>query len=412
LSGVKIEVPDKMTFFFQDGYVRYRVAYGGRASGKSWAAVRGLIVKSLQKKRRILCCREFQNSIADSIKHTLEENIELLGLSAYFNSTKEGITCTNGSQFIFRGLHNNVSEIKSLENISIAYVEEAENVSEESWQTLIPTIRADESEIWAVFNPKREEAATYQRFVLFPPKNAIVAKVNYVDNPFCPSVMIEEAENLREKNLAMYRHIWLGECRKSDENALWKYAAMIQPYRVKQCPADLERLVIGVDPAVTSADTSDLTGIVAAGSARNPKTGELEYYVLDDRSLKASPNEWAKAVIALYVDLDADRVVVETNNGGDLVASLLRNIDPSVSLTAVRATRGKILRAEPIAALYERGLVHHVGEFPALEDQMCSFTGDPKEKSPDRLDALVWALTELACGANAEPEVGNIALSY
>mgnify|MGYP002770471844 CR=1 FL=1 len=135
---VNIEVPDKLTFFFQDGYVRYRVAYGGRASGKSWAAVRGLIVKSLQKKRRILCCREFQNSIADSIKHTLEENIELLGLSAYFNSTKEGITCTNGSQFIFRGLHNNISEIKSLENISIAYVEEAENVSEESWQTLIP----------------------------------------------------------------------------------------------------------------------------------------------------------------------------------------------------------------------------------------------------------------------------------
>ena len=85
---------------------------------------------------------------------------------------------------------------------------------------------------------------------------------------------------------------------------------------------------------------------------------------------------------------------------------------PSLSLTAVRATRGKILRAEPIAALYERGLVHHVGEFPALEDQMCSFTGDPKEKSPDRLDALVWALTELAGGANSEPEVGNIALSY
>ena len=409
---VNIEVPDKLTFFFSDGYVRYRVAYGGRASGKSWAAVRGLIVQALKKKRRILCCREFQNSIADSIKHTLEENIELLGLSGYFDSTKEGITCTNGSQFIFRGLHNNISEIKSLENIFIAYVEEAENVSEESWQTLIPTIRAEESEIWAVFNPKRIESATYQRFVLFPPRNSIVAKVNYVDNPFCPQVMIEEAENMREKNLAMYRHIWLGECRKSDENALWKFGSMIQPYRVRECPADLERLVIGVDPAVTSAAGSDMTGIVAAGSARNEKTGELEYFVLDDRSLKATPNEWAKAVVDLYVDLDADRVVAEVNNGGDLVLTLLRTLDPTVSLSAVRATRGKILRAEPIAALYERGLVHHVGEFPALEDQMCSFSGDPKEKSPDRLDALVWALTELSGGANAEPEVGNIALSY
>lgn len=411
-GNVQIQVPGKLTLFFDPGYHRYRVAYGGRSSGKSWAAERALLVRALQSKIRILCCREFQNSIAESVKHTLEENIELLGLETSFRSTKDSITCVNGSQFIFRGLHNNVSEIKSLENISIAYVEEAENVSEDSWQTLIPTIRADNSEIWVVFNPKRPDAATYQRFVVNPPGNALIRKVNYVDNPFCPRVMIEEAEEMRRKNPGLYRHVWLGECRTNDDRALWKRDLMIDPFRVKVCGVDLERIVIGVDPAVTSASSSDFTGIVAAGLAKNPKTGEMEYYVLEDRSMRASPNEWAQGVIDLYIDYEADRVIGEVNNGGDLIESLLRRFDPAVSFMAVRATRGKILRAEPIASLYERGLVHHVGEFPELEDQMCSFTGADGEKSPDRLDALVWALTELSGDAVAEPEVGDIALSY
>lgn len=224
--------------------------------------------------------------------------------------------------------------------------------------------------------------------------------------------MIEEAEDMRRKNPGLFRHIWLGECRTADENALWKQSTMIEPYRVHVCGVDLERIVIGVDPAVTSASSSDLTGIVAAGRAKNQKTGEMEYYVLEDRSLRATPNEWAQAVIDLYMDYDADRVVGEVNNGGDLIESLLRRFDPTVSFMAVRATRGKILRAEPIAALYERGLVHHVGDFPQLEDEMCSFVGADGEKSPDRLDALVWALTELSGGVSAEPEQGEIALSY
>jgi len=410
-ARINIDVPEKLSFFFDPRYVRYRVAYGGRSSGKSWAAERGLLVRALQRKIRILCCREFQNSIAESVKHTLEENIELLGLQSFFTSTRESITCHNGSQFIFRGLHNNIAEIKSLENIAIAYVEEAENVSEESWQTLIPTIRAEQSEIWVVFNPRRPDSATWQRFVVTPPDNAIIRKINFDENPFCPDVMREEAENLRRINPALFRHIWLGECRTSDENALWKHP-MIDSARVKSCRVDLERVVVAIDPAVTSATTSDLTGIIVAGRARDPKTGESEYYVLEDRSCRTSPNEWAQIAIDVYADYDADRIVAEVNNGGDLVESLMRRIEPSISFAAVRASRGKILRAEPVSALYERGLVHHVGSFPELEDQMCSFSGANGEKSPDRLDALVWALTELSGHTNATPEVGEIALSY
>ena len=410
--NIGIQVPEKLTFFFDPEWVRYRVAYGGRSSGKSWAAERGLLLRAMRSKIRILCCREYQNSIAESVKHTLEENIELLGLTQYFRSTKESIYCVyTGSQFIFRGLHNNVSEIKSLENISIAYVEEAENVSEESWQTLIPTIRAPLSEIWVVFNPKKVQAATYQRFVVNPPRNAIIRKINYDENPFCPDIMNEEAEEMRLRNPGLFRHVWLGECRTADERALWKHD-MIDAARLNMCGAELERIVVGVDPAVTSKTGSDLTGIVAAGRARNRKTGEMEYYVLEDRSMRSSPTDWAKAVTDVYVDYDADRVIGEVNNGGDLIEELLRRYDATISYKAVRATRGKILRAEPIASLYERGLVHHVGTFPNLEEEMCSFVGAEGEKSPDRLDALVWALTELSSGENAEPEVGEIAISY
>ena len=401
--ALDISCPEKLLFFFDSNYVRYRVAYGGRSSGKSWTAAQGLIVRSMQKKIRILCCREIQKSIKESVKKTLESTIERMGLAGAFTFKQDSIVCCNGSEFIFQGLHANVQQIKSLENISIAYVEEAETVTEESWQVLIPTIRAVNSEIWVCFNPKDATDATYQRFVVNPPSDCISMKINYTDNPFCPEVMKAEAEDLKRKNPGLYRHIWLGECRQANENALWKARTMIDPYRVnvRDCPSDMRRIVVGVDPAVTNTATSDETGIVCVGCAKNAHTGEMEYYVLDDWSMKGSPNEWAKRAIDLYSEYDADRIVVEVNNGGDLVESLMRRIDSGISLSSVRATRGKILRAEPIAALYERGLVHHVGTFPLLEDEMCNFCGTDGESSPDRLDALVWALTELSgdsCG--------------
>ena len=122
--------------------------------------------------------------------------------------------------------------------------------------------------------------------------------------------------------------------------------------------------------------------------------------VLADRSRKASPSAWGGEVVNLYHELDADRVVGEVNNGGDLIENLLRQIDPDLSYRDVRATRGKILRAEPVAALYEKGRVHHVGRFPDLEDQMTGYSPLFATKSPDRMDALVWALTELMRGGS------------
>jgi predicted phage terminase large subunit-like protein len=147
--------------------------------------------------------------------------------------------------------------------------------------------------------------------------------------------------------------------------------------------------VVAIDPAVTNSEESDETGIVVAGLGTDGHG-----YVLDDFSGRYSPDGWARKAILAYHQWGADRVVAEVNNGGDLVATVLRTVDPNVSYSAVHASRGKVTRAEPVAALYEQRRVHHVGTFAELEDQLCQWTpGDTK--SPDRLDALVWAVTEL-----------------
>lgn len=167
----------------------------------------------------------------------------------------------------------------------------------------------------------------------------------------------------------------------------------------------LRRVVIGVDPAVTYHAESDETGIIVAAQGM-----DTHFYVLDDLSGRYRPIEWAEKVAEAYHFYKADRVIAEVNQGGDLVETTIRMVDPSLSYKGVRATRGKMIRAEPIAALYEKGRVFHRQCFQKLEDQMCRFTGEREEKSPDRLDALVWALTELALSdaAPGRPKVWSL----
>jgi len=166
---------------------------------------------------------------------------------------------------------------------------------------------------------------------------------------------------------------------------------MLARARETRAPDDLARVVVGVDPAVTSHEGSDRTGIVAAGIDR---AGVI--HVLCDASCRKSPLEWAAEALRVYRKFDADLIVGEVNNGGDLIESLMRQLAPEVNFRAVRAARGKILRAEPIAALYARDLVRHAGEFPELEEEMLSYSPANFSGSPDRLDALVWALSELS----------------
>jgi phage terminase large subunit-like protein len=179
----------------------------------------------------------------------------------------------------------------------------------------------------------------------------------------------------------------LAEVLTDNPEALWP-PSTIDQYRVDVAPS-LDRIVVAIDPAASS--NGDETGIIVAGC-----TSGGHFYVLDDRSLRGSPDAWARAAINAYHAYQADRIVAEANQGGEMVSTTLRTVDATVPVKLVHATRGKATRAEPVAALYEQGRGHHVGIFAALEAQMTDWT--PGQPSPDRMDALVWAATELIVG--------------
>jgi phage terminase large subunit len=207
-----VNIPEAYEELFRQH--RYKVFYGGRGSGKSWACATALILLGWQRPLRILCAREIQRSISDSVHKLLTQQIDDLGLTSFFIVTREAIRGINGTEIVFKGLRTNTQEIKSMEGVDICWVEEAQAVSQDSWDVLIPTIRKDGSEIWITFNPMDEQDPTYQRFVAHPPMDAVIRKVNYDENPYFPDVLRGEMEWLKQKDYQSYLHIWEGEVRK------------------------------------------------------------------------------------------------------------------------------------------------------------------------------------------------------
>lgn len=218
-KGLEVEIPEKLGFLFDNA--RYKVAYGGRGAGKSHSVVRALLIQGMQRPLRILCAREFQRSIADSVHKLIADQIHSLGMDKFYTVQNASITGTNGTEFSFVGLKHNVANIKSIEGIDICWVEEAQTVSKTSWEVLIPTIRKEGSEIWVTFNPELEEDDTYKRFVLTPPSSAEVVKVNYHDNPWFPAVLEDERQELKTRDPDAYLHVWEGQCRTHLEGAVY-----------------------------------------------------------------------------------------------------------------------------------------------------------------------------------------------
>ena len=215
------KIINKLLFLLNEDW-RYKVAYGGRGSGKSYAFADSCLIKALLKPLRILCARQLQTSIRDSVHKLLCDRIFALGMSEWFYITREAIKCKNGSEFIFKGIQNNVMEIKSMEGVDICWVEEAQSVSDESWEVLIPTIRKEGSEIWISFNPDREDDATYKRFIKQPPPDCKSVLVNYMDNPYFPDVLRKEMEYCKKIDYARYEHIWLGQTIMETEAQIFK----------------------------------------------------------------------------------------------------------------------------------------------------------------------------------------------
>jgi phage terminase large subunit len=215
----KAEFPLKLECLFKPS--RYKVLYGGRGGAKSWGVARALLIKGAQAPLRVLCAREFQTSIKDSVHKLLCDQIEALGLLGFYEITQTNIRGKNGSEFSFVGLKNNVANVKSYEGVDVCWVEEAQTTSRMSWNVLIPTIRKEKSEIWITFNPELETDETYQRFVQNPPEDCIVQKVNWSDNPWFPETLKLEKDALKHRDPQAYNVVWEGLCRQTVDGAIF-----------------------------------------------------------------------------------------------------------------------------------------------------------------------------------------------
>lgn len=250
---LQIQIPEKLLFLINRS-MRYKCAWGGRGGYKSWSFALGLIIKAMEKKVRILCVRETQKSIEDSVHALLSDQIERLGLCDEFEVLKTSIrNKVTGSTFIFDGIRDSTIDIKGKENIDYCWLEEAEKTSKESWQKLYPTIRKEGSEIWVSFNTTNEDAFIYQRFVMNPPENSIVVKTYWYENPFCTETTRKDALDCKKNDPQGYKFIWLGE--PSNVGGL-VYPMFREPVHVRRFLwdyiANVGNCFVGMDPHKTA----------------------------------------------------------------------------------------------------------------------------------------------------------------
>lgn len=255
----EVQFPEKLKPLFQPK--RYKVLYGGRGAAKSWGIARALLILGAGKPLRILCAREVQKTISDSVHRLLVDQIESMGLQGFYRITETSIRGKNGTEFAFAGIRNqSIANLKSYEGFDICWVEEAQVVTKKSWATLIPTIRKEASEIWISFNPELDTDETYDRFVTNAPDNAIVIFLTYADNPWFPTVLEEERLHLKLKDPESYETVWEGKCRPAVEGAIYRkeLEAMTRDKRFRAVPYDPLLKV----HAVWDLGWNDLTSII------------------------------------------------------------------------------------------------------------------------------------------------------
>lgn len=243
-ADLRVDLPPKLAPLMQPH--RYKIAYGGRGAGKSHGFAQALLVQALQDPLRILCAREIQRTIGDSVHRLLVDQIAKIGLEAYFTVTESSIKSIYGAEFLFSGLRQqDAHKIKSFEGCDVAWIEEAQAVTKRSWDILIPTIRAERSEIWCSFNPELDNDDTYQRFVVNPPDGAVVMRMTWRDNPWFPAVLEAERLSLQKRDPVEYEHVWEGKPRTVVEGAIYarEVTEMIVTRRIRPVPYDPRLLV-------------------------------------------------------------------------------------------------------------------------------------------------------------------------
>lgn len=387
------------------GPSRYVLLFGGSRSGKTFILVYAVLVRALRAAgSRHAILRLHGNSVRQSVLlDTLPKVAKLAFPGLKFKESRQDqfVRLPNHSEIWFGGVdgEERVDKILGKEFATI-YFNECSEISFDAVNTVLTRLAQRtplRNRAYFDCNPSGKSHWSYKLFVekrdpvsglaLPFPQNYASMQLNPAENRAnLPEGYLEETlAGLSERQKQRFLEgRWLDDF----SGALWT-PEMIERDRTDRLPEEFERIVVGVDPAVSSGSKADETGIVTVGRDRN-----RHFYVLSDASMAGRPTEWARRVIAEYHRFRADRVAGEVNNGGELIETVLRSVDADVSFRAVRAMRGKIERAEPVAALYEQRRVHHLGRFPVLEEQMTTFRPESSD-SPDRLDALVWAVTTL-----------------
>ena len=238
-SRTRIEIPHKLLPIFQPK--RYKVIHGGRGSGKSWSVARALVSLGASKPIRVLCARETQKSIQESVHRLLKDQIESLGLDQFYTIQENKILGTNGTEFTFAGIRQQgVFNLKSYEGTDICWVEEAQVVTKKSWDVLIPTIRKPGSEIWVTFNPELDTDETFSRFVVRPPEESVIIEMNWQDNPWFPPELDKERRQWLDRDPIGYLTTWEGKCRPAVEGAIYanEIEATQREGRIRAVPYD------------------------------------------------------------------------------------------------------------------------------------------------------------------------------
>ena len=307
------QFPAKLKCLFEPKNSRYRILYGGRGAGKSHSVARALLCMGVKDTLRILCAREFQTSIKDSVHKLLVDQIYNLGLQAHYEVTQNTIRGTNGTEFIFAGIKNNINGLKSIEGIDYCWVEEANNVTATSWDILIPTIRKEKSEIWVTFNPELPTDETFKRFVITPPDNAIVQKVNWNDNNWFPEVLDLERQSLRTRDFEAYQNVWEGFTRSTIDGAIFakEMQRAEQDNRICNVPYDAVKPVIAVFD-IGWADSTAVWFVQFIGM----ETRLIRYYETNQTTISeilAKMQTFGYVYDTLYLPHDAQNRTISSN---------------------------------------------------------------------------------------------------
>ena len=396
---------------------------GGSRSGKTFIAVYAIFVRALKhpNSRHLIVRRHF-NHVKQTIWYqtfSAVQEVALQGLVYKENKSDWFIQFPNGSQVWIGGTDDKerIEKILGSEWDTI-YLNEASQLPFDTYDMIKTRLnpRHGIKPLYLIdYNPP---SMTHWGFIIFEkglnyetkqplahPERYAKIKMNPLDN--LANLSDGYIENLESMGEAKRRRFLEGLYGDDSINALWK-RIWITENRLKKAPIDLLRVVVAVDPAVTGNETSDDTGIIVCAKFR--LNSGIHYCVLGDYTYHGDVSGWGQKVADLYNEFQADKVIGEVNQGGDLVGLNIRNYGRNISYESVRATRGKAIRAEPIADLYRRGYVHHIGELMELEDQMCTWTEEAGE-SPDNMDALVWGISYLAGVGSGQMSVGELPIS-